>query len=195
MEALTDLPVWVWVLLLVVLAALFWLWRLAGRIDRLHRRVLAARTRLNRHLVKRSAQAIQISELPVVAREDADALRSAATEALLVSEYPLAADGLNGSVAAGSAEAVSRRLQAEDHLTMELQRVLTPELRAETAREALWEAQLEACDQESYKAGLACSLHNQDVAQVRALRKRVAPRLFRLAGTAPLPLPVELWSP
>lgn len=193
-EALTELPLWLWALLAAAAIAVLWLWRLAGRIDRLHRRVLAARTRLNRHLVKRSAQAIQISELPIVSDDDGNALRFAATEALLASECPLAADGLDRSAAASDAEAVRRRLQAEDRLTRELERVLTPELRAEAAPETLWEAQLEACDQESYKVELTCSLHNQDVAQVRALRSRAAPKIFRLAGAAPLPAPVELGS-
>lgn len=178
------------VALLVILLLI--LWSLAGRIDRLHRRVVATRGRLARHLVKRSGHAIQLAEAGVLPKDDTKRLREAATAALLSAEIPLAPDGLEPATDKTDPVDVQRRLATETRLATVLSEVLTLDVRGELEEDPLLAAQLESFDDEVYRAYLALSLHNQDVAQVRDLRSNWLARIFHLAGAAPMPEEVQL---
>lgn len=180
------------VVLLLVLAFGFTLWHTAGRLDRLHRRVMAARAHMARHLIKRAGHALQLAKLPVMSERDARRLQEAATNALVAAEHPLAPDGLDRAVGPADPSTVQKRLEAESHLSALLRMILTPSMREKIRQDPLGAAQLESFDQESYRAALARSLHNQDVTHVRHLRSRPLARFFHLAGKAPLPVWVDL---
>ena len=55
------------VILIVTVATLAWTY--GARIDRLHRRIASARLRLDRHLVKRSAEAVRLADSGALTKE------------------------------------------------------------------------------------------------------------------------------
>lgn len=188
---------WIWLIAaasvaLVVVGAVAW--AQAKRIDRLHRRIASARLSLDRHLVKRSAEAVRISESTVLPAKSSAPLRLAATEALSAAQYPLAADTLGGFARQGDGdEADARsRVAAESRLSQVLRRALTDQARQDMAKNAMSSTQLEVLDSASYRVRVARNLHNQDVAAVRRLRAKPLVRVLHLSGHAPLPEFVDL---
>lgn len=186
------MPWWGWVAILVgVLVLIIGLvaWSYAARIDRLHRRLSSARLGLDRHLVRRSAEALRISEVPAVAAAGGDALHDAATEASLASQFPLAPDTLGGFArqGSGSGEDAAKRLAAESALSRTLRETLNPKVRQQLQGDALASVQLASLDDAGNRARVARTLHNQDVLQVQALRGKILARAAHLAGSAPMP--------
>lgn len=169
-------------------------WRSAARIDRLHRRIGSTRLSLDRHLVKRSSEAARLAEGGLLAEEDANRLRAAASEALAAAEYPLASDALGGLSRQGRGKEAGyqERLLAESRLSQALRECLTPSTRAKIGRDPLAASQLEIIDNATYRARVARNLHNVDVGNVRRLRERPLARFFHLSGRAPLPHYVDL---
>lgn len=186
------MPMWGWVAVLVGVVVLIiglMAWSYAARIDRLHRRLASARLGLDRHLVRRSAEALRISEVPSVVTAGGDTLHAAATEALLASEFPLAPDTLGGFArqGSGSGEDAAQRLAAESALSRALREVLDPQMRKDLEEDPLTRVQLASLDDVGNRARVARTLHNQDVLQVQALRAKILPRVAHLAGSAPMP--------
>ena len=139
---------WMWwvsggVILIVTVATLAWTY--GARIDRLHRRIASARLRLDRHLVKRSAEAVRLADSGALTKEDSNALREVATAALSAAEFPLAEDSLGGFArqGRGSAEDSALRRHAESSLSQVLRSTLTPELRGELEQSVLTHTQLD----------------------------------------------------
>lgn len=180
--------------LLVLLVVV--LWRVAARIDRLHRRVVSSRSRLAKQLVKRNAETIQIATNESLARNDARRLHSTATKALLEAEAPLAADLLGMTKKQTQHEShqldPALRLSAESAVSRCLREVLTPQVREQLSSDPLSAAQLEELDAACNRVRLLRSLHNQDIVQVRLLRRSPLAKIFRLAGNAPFPGFVDL---
>ena len=188
---------WMWwvsggVILIVTVATLAWTY--GARIDRLHRRIASARLRLDRHLVKRSAEAVRLADSGALTKEDSNALREVATAALSAAEVPLAVGSLGGFArqGRGSAEDSALRRHAESSLSQVLRSTLTPELRGELEQSVLTHTQLDVLASATYRARVARNLHNQDVSNVRRLRAKPIARVFHLSGRAPLPQYVNI---
>lgn len=159
------------VVALVVLGASYLTWT-AGRIDRLHVRVEAARAALDAQLVRRAAAAQELARHALAAgslsAEVAAALQRAAASAL----------GTAGS----------EREAAEDLLSLALSDAVHVSAPAddETAR------LVGSLDSAAARVGFARQFYNEAVRDTRNLRARRIPRLVRLAGRAPLPEYFEL---
>lgn len=183
---------WIWlciVLGVLLIALVVVAWAQAGRIDRLHRRIAQARLSLDRHLVKRSADAVRLADTPVLASTSAASLREAAAEALSAAQYPLAADSLGGFARQGAGDAAdsAARVRAESRLSQVLREELTDEVRAGLSQTPTVATQVELLDSDSYRVRVSRNLHNQDVASVRRLRSRPLARALHLSGHAPSP--------
>lgn len=185
---------WGWVLIVIIMVIVgAWAWTYAARIDRLHRRIASARFGLDRHLVRRNAEALRIADFLTLPLDDQEKVKAAAARALAAAEYPLAPDNLGGlaTTQMGTA-AVSERRSAESALSRALREALTPEIREAFAADPLGAVQLQALDDTAYRVALARTLHNQDVKQVQRLRSLPWVRLLHLSGRAPWPEYVDI---
>ena len=166
---------------LLLAGAVYLSWT-AGRIDRLHARVEAARNALDAQLVRRAAAARALASYALahgLLHEEGDALLAASAVAL---QAPPAA-----------------REPAENDLSRALRRALTalsapapagsPPPRADDPELGRVLDELEVA---VTRVGLARTFHNEAVRDTRSLRGRRVPRLFRLAGHAPLPQYFEI---
>lgn len=155
----------------VVLLGIYLSWT-AGRLDRLHARVEAARAVLDAQLLRRSGAALDFATGGLLDPASAILVADAATRARTTD--------------------TSDREQAESDLTAALDAALADtqflaELRsADAAADALDELGA-ACR----RAGHARRFHNDTVRAVRRLRGKALVRWLRLAGNAPWPEPVE----
>lgn len=184
---------WIWLLVVAVLVCLLgvWLWRLAVRIDRLHRRVISTRAALGRSLVKRASDSLQLATSGLIDHTGSDDLATAARRCLAAVEIPVVADGIeDASTAVDVFE--DRRYVVESDLSRALRDVLDQQTRELLSGEPLGEAMLEDLDATAYRVRVNRTLHNQNVSLVRDLRGRIPARLFHLAGHAPMPQYVDL---
>ncbi|HSI93730.1 MAG TPA: NUDIX hydrolase [Jiangellaceae bacterium] len=163
-----------WIVLiagLVVLLGIYLSWT-AGRLDRLHARVEAARAVLDAQLLRRSGAALDIATGGLLDPASAVLLADAATRA-----RTLAAD---------------EREQAESDLTAALSAALddtefVARLRTVEGADAALDELAAACR----RVGHARRFHNDTVRSARRLRGKVLVRWLRLAGHAPWPETVE----
>jgi hypothetical protein len=164
---------WWLVGLLVVAVIGLYLRGLAGRLDRLHVRVDAARDALDAQLVRRTAAALELAHA---------GLLDPATSVLLAEE----------AYGAQTAEAVDRA-RSESELTGALHAAIpdapTVRLLVDSGRGTdLVEALRAACAQ----VVLARRFYNDAVRATQSLRGRRLVRWLRLAGTAPYPRMFEM---
>ncbi len=163
---------WLVALAVVALVGLY-LRGLAGRLDRLHVRVEAARDALDAQLVRRTAAALELAHA---------GLLDPATSVLLAEEA-------YGAQTAEPAE----RPRAESELTGALYAAIpdaqTLALLAESSRgSALLDALRVSCGH----VVLARRFYNEAVRSTQGLRDRRLVRWLHLAGTAPYPRPFEM---
>jgi hypothetical protein len=149
-----------------ILVGVYVSWR-AGRLDRLHARVEAARAALDAALVRRSYVALELA---------AGGLLDPATSLLI-------AGAAHNARTAGEPDE-----RAESDLTRALRAALSQPgfrdaLAARTGGDELL-AELEAA---AHQVFLARKFYNDAVAATRAARRRWLARLLRLAGGAPWP--------
>jgi hypothetical protein len=151
---------------LVILAGVYLSWR-AGRLDRLHARVDAARAALDAALVRRSSVALELA---------ACGLLDPATSLLLAG-------------AAHDARAAGQPAErAESDLTRALRAALEqPGFRAALAARGKGDELLAELEAAAHQVFLARKFYNDAVAATRAARRRPLARLLRLAGGAPWP--------
>jgi hypothetical protein len=152
--------------IVLILILLFFAWYLsfsASRLDRLHHRVETSWANLDAALQRRAAVALEIAHLPEV---------DPATNLMLTSS----------AYAAREAD-IDERSDAESALSESL-KLLTigsdlpeiyPELFAKLA-------------DVTERVRLAIAIHVESVISTRNVRKKLVFRVFRLAGTAPLPV-------
>jgi hypothetical protein len=156
-----------WVLGAIVVLALYLSWT-AGRLDRLHARVEAARSALDAQLVRRSSVAMEL-----------------ATSGLLDPATALLVAG-----AAHEAREVGPEEQelAESDLSHALRAVLDqpgqPEVLQATQEGRMLLHELDAA---SRRVVMARRFHNDAVRATRAVRRKRVVRYLRLAGHAPMP--------
>jgi hypothetical protein len=157
--------------LILVLVGFYLSWT-AGRIDRMHGRVEAARAALDAQLVRRSAVALEL------ATSD---LADPASAALIA----------GSAHAAREAEAAARG-QAESDLSRVLRAALDQPGRADelgaTPRGRLLLGELETA---SRRVVMARRFHNDAVRATRAVRRKRHVRYLRLAGHAAMPSTFE----
>jgi hypothetical protein len=141
-------------------------WR-AGRLDRLHARLEAARAALDAALVRRSSVALELAS---------SGLLDPATSLLLA------------GAAHDARSAQSDQELPESDLTRALRAVFgQPGFRASLGRKEGAEELLTELESAAHQVFLARKFYNDAVAATRAARRRPLARLLRLAGGAPLP--------
>jgi hypothetical protein len=154
------------VVVAVAILGVYVSWR-AGRLDRLHARLEAARAALDTALVRRSSVALELAS---------SGLLDPATSLLLA------------GVAHDARSHSSGQELPESDLTRALRAVFgQPGFRASlTGREGAEEL-LTELESAAHQVFLARKFYNDAVAATRAARRRPLARVLRLAGGAPLP--------
>lgn len=202
------------VLACFIVVLCLYLWRLAVRLDRLHRRVLSTSWALDRALVKRAATSLQVADFGFLPLEAATDLARAAKAALAVVDVPVYVDQLRSPILLSNQSTLSNqsilspkplvdkaetqraklveRLLIESELSRVIRGIVEESTKEwfradEVGAPLLGEFQM-AC----YKVQVARRLYNQDVRQVHYLRQKLLVRLFHLAGHAALPDFVDL---
>jgi len=141
-------------------------WR-AGRLDRLHARLEAARFALDAALVRRSSVALELA---------ASGLLDPATSLLLA------------GAAHDARSAHSAREMPESDLTRALRAVFSqPDFRTLLAGREGAEELLSELEGASHQVFLARKFYNDAVAATQVARRRWLARVLRLAGRAPAP--------
>jgi hypothetical protein len=154
------------VVIAAILIGVYVSWR-AGRLDRLHARVEAARAALDAALVRRSAVAVELA---------ACGLLDPATSLLI-------AGAAHDARAAGQLDE-----RAQSDLTRALRAALNqPGFRTGLASRTGGDELLAELEAAAHQVFLARKFYNDAVAATRSARRRWLVRLLRLAGGAPMP--------
>ena len=161
-----------WVLAtFLLLLSLWYLTFLATRLDRLHHRVETSWANLDVLLQKRAAVALEIAHSDIADPASSLLLTGAAYQARdadIVSRSS-AESGLSG--------ALGLLLEDSEHLSTAADNALLTELSALTD-----------------KIRVAIAIHTDAVSRTQMVRSKIVVKLFRLAGTAPLPVTYEFES-
>jgi hypothetical protein len=163
---------WIWVGLAVVAFGLYLSWT-AGRLDRLHARIDAARAALDAALLRRASGALEL-----------------ATSTML---DPAASILLYQAAHAARTAQDDAREVAESELSQALRAVFAEQEQVDElaslpgGTEALVEL-----GEAVRRVPMARRFHNDSVRAARAVRRHRIVRLFRLAGRAPFPLAFEM---
>lgn len=162
----------VWIAVVLLLIGLYLSWT-AGRLDRLHARIDAARAALDVQLLRRASIAQELATAGVLDPAASIVLYQAAHEARLAED--------------------ELREVAESALSQALRAVLAESAQVAAVREApggdVTAAELAAAVR---RVPMARRFHNDAVRAARALRRHRTVRWFRLAGHAPFPLAFEM---
>jgi hypothetical protein len=156
---------------LLVLLILWYLTFTATRLDRLHHRVETSWANLDVLLQKRAAVALEIAHSDIADPASSMLLTAAAYQArdANIQNRSQAESGLSG--------ALGLLLEDSQHLATAADSALLTELSGLTD-----------------KIRVAIALHTDAVARTQLVRRKFIVRLFRLAGTAPLPITYEFES-
>jgi hypothetical protein len=156
---------------LVLLISLWYLSFLATRLDRLHHRVETSWANLDVLLQKRAAVALEIAHSDIADPASSLLLTGAAYQAR-------DADIQNRSAAeSGLSGALGLLLEDSQHLATAADNALLTELSALTD-----------------KIRVAIAIHTDAVTRTQMVRSKFVVKIFRLSGTAPLPVTYEFES-
>ena len=162
----------IWIVVGLVAIGLYLSWT-AGRLDRLHARIDAARAALDAQLLRRASVTQELATSGV--------LDPAASIVLYEAAH-----------AARQAEEEQREV-AESELSTALRAVFGEVAQVEAVREVPGgEEAAGELAQAVRRVPMARRFHNDSVRAARALRRHRAVRWFRLAGHAPFPLAFEM---
>ncbi len=162
----------IWILVALVAIGLYLSWT-AGRLDRLHARIDAARAALDAQLLRRASVAQELATAGV--------LDPAASIVLYEAAH-----------AARQAEEEHREI-AESELSQALRAVFAEAQQVEGVREAPGgEETVRELAEAVRRVPMARRFHNDAVRAARALRRHRKVRWFRLAGHAPFPMAFEM---
>jgi len=155
----------------ILLISLWYLSFTATRLDRLHHRVETSWANLDVLLQKRAAVALEIAHSDIADPASSMLLTGAAYQArdADIQNRSQAESGLSG--------ALGLLLEDSQHLATAADNVLLTELSALTD-----------------KIRVAIAIHTDAVGRTQLVRTKVIVRIFRLAGTAPLPVTYEFES-
>ena len=156
---------------LLILLSIWYLSFTATRLDRLHHRVETSWANLDVLLQKRAAVALEIAHSDIADPASSMLLTAAAYQArdANIQSRSQAESGLSG--------ALGLLLEDSAHLATAADSALLTELSALTD-----------------KIRVAIAIHTDAVARTQLVRSKFIVRLFRLAGTAPLPITYEFES-
>jgi hypothetical protein len=154
-----------------LLVFIWYLTFLATRLDRLHHRVETSWANLDGLLQRRAAVALEIARSEIADPASAMLLTAAAYQAreAIIENRSAAESGLSGALGLLLADGQSSQRPAEVDLLRELS-ALTDKIR------------------------IAMALHVDAVTRTHLVRSKFIVRIFRLAGTAPLPITYEFES-
>jgi hypothetical protein len=161
-----------WILItFTLLIALWYLSFMATRLDRLHHRVETSWANLDVLLQKRAAVALEIAHSDIADPASSLLLTGAAYQArdAEIKNRSAAESGLSG--------ALGLLLEDSQHLATAADNALLTELSGLTDR-----------------IRVAIALHTDAVTRTQMVRGRFVVKIFRLAGTAPLPVTYEFES-
>jgi hypothetical protein len=162
----------IWVAVAIVAIGLYLSWT-AGRLDRLHARIDAARAALDAQLLRRASVAQELATAGV--------FDPAASIVLYESAH-----------GARQAEPDQREV-AESELSQALRAVFAePDTVAEVREAPGGTAAIGELTQAVRRVPMARRFHNDSVRAARAVRRHRVVRWFRLAGHAPFPLAFEM---
>ncbi len=155
----------------LLLVSLWYLSFLATRLDRLHHRVVTSWANLDVLLQKRAAVALEIAHSDIADPASSLLLTGAAYQArdADIKSRSAAESGLSG--------ALGLLLEDSEHLSTAADTALLTELSALTD-----------------KIRVAIALHTDAVSRTQLVRRKFIVKMFRLAGTAPLPVTYEFES-
>ncbi|GAA4874773.1 hypothetical protein [Kitasatospora terrestris] len=163
---------WIWAIAAVVLFAVYLSWT-AGRLDRLHARIDAAKASLDAQLVRRASVAMEL-----------------ATSSLL---DPAASILLYEAAHAARQSEDEHREVAESALSLALRAVLEQPEQVTALLEAPGGAEaVKDLTAAVRRVPMARRFHNDAVRAARAVREHRLVRYFRLAGRAPFPMAFEM---
>lgn len=156
---------------LLVLLILWYLTFTATRLDRLHHRVETSWANLDVLLQKRAAVALEIAHSDIADPASSMLLTAAAYQArdANIQNRSQAESGLSGSL--------GLLLEDSQHLATAADSALLTELSGLTD-----------------KIRVAIAIHTDAVARTQMVRRKFIVKVFRLAGTAPLPITYEFES-
>ena len=162
----------IWVAVAIVAIGLYLSWT-AGRLDRLHARIDAARAALDAQLLRRASVAQELATAGVFDPAASIVLYESAHEAR-------------------QAEPEQREV-AESELSQALRAVFAePDTVAEVREAPGGTAAIGELTQAVRRVPMARRFHNDSVRAARAVRRHRVVRWFRLAGHAPFPLAFEM---
>ncbi|MDT0442810.1 LemA family protein [Streptomyces johnsoniae] len=162
----------IWIAVALVLIGIYLSWT-AGRLDRLHARIDAARAALDAHLLRRASIAQELASAGVFDPAASMVLYQAAHAARLAQE--------------------EQREVAESELSQALRVVFAESAQVEAVQEA--PGGLDTTEElvaAVRRVPMARRFHNDAVRAARAVRRHRTVRWFRLAGHAPFPLAFEM---
>ena len=153
---------------------LLMLWYLsfsATRLDRLHHRVETSWANLDVLLQKRAAIALEIAHSDLADPASTMLLTGAAYQArdAEIKNRSMAESGLSGALGLLLADGLAHASEPEQALLQELAGL-------------------------TEKIQIAIAIHTDAVSSTQMVRRKIVVRLFRLAGTAPLPVTYEFES-
>jgi hypothetical protein len=181
----------------LLVLTMWFIWVVASRLDRLHRKVGASRATLDNQLVRRASASAELAASGLLDPASSVLVGEAAWAALVVGagsdlvDAP-AVDGLDPEVPLRGAGLLDRDL-AESELSATVRAALEDVEEVAALREEPYGAELlDALAASWYRVQLARRFHNDAVAQTRRVRRKAVVRLLRLHGHAALPVSVEI---
>lgn len=204
----SDVPLtWSEVTLLVAagLLLLAWfVWVVASRLDRLHRKVATSRAVLENQLVRRASVAAELAASGLLDPVSSVLVGEAAWTALsvgghgraeLVAALPDLERMLRPPVGGPAAPdgGPQDRARAESDLSRTVREALADPAEAAAVQQEPGGGELmEALAAAWYRVQLARRFHNEAVAQTQRVRRKVVVRVLRLHGHAAMPQTVEI---
>lgn len=162
----------IWIAVVLLLAGVYLSWT-AGRLDRLHARIDAARAALDAQLLRRASIAQELATAGVFDPAAAMVLYQAAHAARLAED--------------------EQREVAESELSQALRAVFANGAQVRAVRDAPGgQGAADELTAAVRRVPMARRFHNDAVRAARALRRHRTVRWFRLAGRAPFPLAFEM---
>ncbi|MCE4946172.1 MULTISPECIES: hypothetical protein [Streptomyces] len=162
----------IWIAAAIVLIGLYLSWT-AGRLDRLHARIDAARAALDAQLLRRASVAQEVGTSGVLDPAASIVLYQAAHDARQATE--------------------EQREVAESELSQALRAVFEDEAQLAAVREAPGgERTVVELTAAVRRVPMARRFHNDAVRAARAVRRHRVVRYVRLAGHAPFPMAFEM---
>ncbi|MFJ9417443.1 MULTISPECIES: hypothetical protein [unclassified Streptomyces] len=162
----------IWIAVAIVLIGIYLSWT-AGRLDRLHARIDAAKAALDAQLLRRASVAQEVGTSGVLDPAASIVLYQAAHEARQAED--------------------DHREVAESELSQALRAIFAEDAQLEAVREAPGGEQTVAeLTAAVRRVPMARRFHNDAVRAARAVRRHRLVRYLRLAGHAPFPLAFEM---